>query len=69
MGVLIKTKYSIGDKVWYISNNKVQALDVTGVHIRVETTDEYKVEYILQYDWHLPEEKLFRSKIELIESL
>lgn len=69
MGVLIKTKYNIGDKVWYISNNKVQALDVTGVRIRVESADECKVEYILQYDWHLPEEKLFRSKTELIESL
>ena len=69
MGVLVKTKYNIGDIVWYISNNKVQSLDVTGVRISVESADECKVEYILHYDWHQPEEKLFRSKTELIESL
>lgn len=69
MSELVKTKYNIRDKVWYISNNKVQALDVTGVRISVESADECKVEYILHYDWHQPEEKLFRSKKELIESL
>lgn len=69
MGLLVKTKYKIGDKVWYISDNKVQALDVTGVRITVESAEECKVEYILHYDWHHPEETLFRSKKELLESL
>ena len=69
MGLLVKSKYNIGDKVWYISSNKVQALDVTGVRISVESADECKVEYVLHYDWHMPEEKLFRSKSELLESL
>lgn len=69
MGLSVKTKYNIGDKVWYIYDNRVQALDVTGVRISIESEDECKVEYILHYDGHQPEEKLFRSKKELLESL
>ena len=69
MGLLVKTKYNIGDKVWYISNNQVQRSDVTGVHICVEPTGNCKVEYTLHYDWSRAEETLFGSKEELIESL
>ena len=68
MGVLVKTKYSIGDKVWYISNNRVQSLDVTGVRVCVESKG-CEVEFILHFDWHMPEDKLFRSKADLLESL
>lgn len=70
MDFSVKTKYNIGDKVWYISDNKVQNPDITGVHILVEQTGDIKVEYILHYEssW-VEEEKLFRSKKELLESL
>ena len=70
MGYRVKTKYIIGDKVWYISNNKVQYLEITGVHVLVEQAGDIKVEYILHYEssW-VEEEKLFCSKNELLESL
>lgn len=70
MGVLAKTKYNIGDKVWFISNNRVLSLDVTGVHILVEQTGDRKVEYTLHYEssW-IEEERLFQSKKELLEAL
>ena len=70
MGVLVKTKYNIGDKVWYISSNKVQSLDITGVRVCVEPEEERKVEYILHFNssW-INEDKLFKSKKELLESL
>ena len=70
MGVLVKTKYNIGDKVWFISNNRVQSLDVTGVGICSELEAECKVEYILHFNssW-VNENKLFKSKKELLESL
>lgn len=64
-----KARYDIGEKVWFISGNKVLVLEVTGVRFSVESADECKVEYILHYDWHQPEGKLFRSKKELLESL
>ncbi len=70
MGVLVKTKYNIGDKVWYLSNNRVQSLDITGVNVCVESKKECKVEYILHFNssW-VNEGKLFKSKKELLESL
>ena len=70
MGVLAKTKYNIGDMVWFISNNRVLSLDVTGVHILAEQTGDWKVEYTLHYEssW-IEEERLFRSKKELLEAL
>jgi len=70
MGLLVKTKYKIGDKVWYISDNKVMSLDITGVSASVESTGEKKVEYIIHFDssW-VDEGKLFKSKKELLESL
>ena len=70
MGFSVKTKYNIGDKVWYISDNKVQNPDITGVHILVEQTGDIKVGYTLHYEssW-IEEERLFRSKKELLEAL
>lgn len=70
MGVLVKSKYNIGDKVWYISNNRVQSMDITGVNVCVESKEECKVEYILHFNssW-VNEDKLFKSKKELLESL
>ena len=70
MGILVKTKYNIGDKVWFISDNKVKSLDVTGVSICVESAEGAKVQYILHFNtsW-IDEGKLFKTKQELLESL
>ena len=70
MGVLVKTRYSIGDTVWYISNNRVLSLDITGVRVCVEPEEECKVEYILHFNssW-IKEDRLFKSKKDLLESL
>ena len=70
MGVLVKTRYSIGDTVWFISQNRVQSLDITGVHVCVEPDENSKVEYILHFNsgW-VNEDRLFKSKKELLESL
>lgn len=70
MGVLVKAKYKFGDRVWFISDNRVQAMDITDVRILVEQTGDIKVEYTLHYQsFWVEEEKLFRSKKELLESL
>ena len=68
MGALVKTRYSIGDKVWYISSNRVLSLDITGVRVCVEPDEECKVEYILHFEssW-VNEDRLFNSKKELLE--
>ncbi len=70
MGILVKTKYNIGDKVWLISNNQVQSLDITGVRVCIDATEGEKVEYILHFNssW-MDQGKLFQSKKELLASL
>lgn len=70
MSNCVKSKFNIGDKVWFISNNKVQSLPVTGVCISVDAEEGCTVEHILHYNssW-VNECTLFNSKEELIESL
>lgn len=70
MGLMVKTKFDIGDKVWFISDNRVLSLDITGARVCVESTENCKVEYTLHFDssW-VSEDNLFISKKELIESL
>ena len=70
MGVTVKTNYNIGDQVWFISDNRVVSLDITGVHVYVESKEERRVEYDLHFNstW-VSEDKLFKSKKELLESL
>lgn len=70
MGFLVKTKYKIGDQVWYLYDNRVISTDVTGVRISVDSTGKYSAEYILHYDSSWMEEgRLFESKNELLASL
>ena len=66
----VKTKYNIGDMVFFISNNRVMNLKVTGVGISVDdASGEPEIFYHLHYDSKMPENKLFRTKKELLESL
>ena len=70
MGVSVKTKYNIGDRVWFISNNQAMSMEITGVCATVMSPEIVEVKYTLHFDssW-IDEGMLFRSKEELIESL
>ena len=64
------TKYDIGDRVWLISGNRAVRSDITRVIISVETPDNREVRYSLHYgDTEIPEDRLFSTKKELLESL
>ena len=68
--MVIKTKYNIGDKVFFILDNRIMNWEVTGVGISVEDAGgEPDIFYHLHYDEKRPENKLFRTKKELLESL
>ena len=65
-----RTKYDIGDMVWLISNNKAEKRKITRVIISAEAPDSWEVKYSLQYgDAEYPENQLFKTKEELLESL
>ena len=65
----VKTKFNVGDMVWYIYNNKVSHLDVTAVSISVYSDSDPIIKYTLHYDYELDESKLFTTKEELLKSL
>ena len=66
----VKTKYDIEDNVWMVSANKVVKTTVTGLGITLTGPDSYEVDYSVNYSSiDIPENQLFRTKEELLESL
>lgn len=69
----VKSRYNLKDTVWYLSNNYPQSGIVNGFffHITREGEEEKtNVEYSLyNNNSHLPEEILFPSKTELLNTL
>ena len=74
----IKTKYNIGDEVWFMNANKVSTMKVWDIDIQIRTSfdgqyvygDYYRVYY---YDFgshnKVNESDLFPTKEELLKSL
>jgi hypothetical protein len=69
MYLKVSTKFDIGDKVWYISDNKVNENDITGVSISVDNNELVNVDYTLHFNDKVSENLLFSTKEELIKSL
>ena len=67
--MVVESKFSIGDKVWYISSNQVLGQIITGVGISVEGDKEPKITCTVHYDEDIDESKVFASKVELLKSL
>lgn len=71
----IETKYNIGDKVWFIDDNKAKSATIItiGVFVERDMNSQYvsnSVQYGL-YDFPYPyiENYLFPTKEELLKSL
>ena len=65
-----KTKYDIKDNVWLINENKAVRMFVTGLVVTFTESDNRDVKYNLNYSLcEIPENKLFKTKEELLESL
>lgn len=65
-----KTKYDIKDNVWLVNENKAERMFVTGLVVTFTEPDSHDVKYDLNYSLRgIPENKLFKTKEELLESL
>ena len=65
----IVTKYSIGDQIWRIYNNRVVTEKVTGVFISIKETS-IDITYTFNgSDVKYNEMEIFKTKDELINSL
>ena len=65
-----KTKYDIKDNVWLVNENKAVRMFITGLVVTFTDNDNYEVKYSLNYSLcDIPENRLFKTKEELLESL
>jgi len=70
----IETRFSLGDKVFVLCNNKVHQVTVTGVYGFQEYTSEsssisYRVKFLAGGEDKFSENALFATKQELLNSL
>lgn len=66
----VNTKFELGDTVWFVDNNKVVNLGITGITISVEYDQQIVIMYSLHYgDKKIEESKAYRTKEELLKSL
>ena len=66
----LESKYSIGDKVWMITDNKIDTFEIQGVMINVTSPENVNITYQFGDSvFGYPENKLFPSKEELLKSL
>lgn len=68
-----KTKYNIGDKVYYLSNNAIECEYIDFITIEVNINNIVRVVYRIKksdnsYKWRT-ENKLFSTKEELLKTL
>lgn len=64
----VNTKFNIGDQVWFVEANKVVMRPVTGLVISMEG-DTVEIKYSTWGNEDIPENLLFKTKNELLESL
>lgn len=67
------TKYSPGDEVWAMEHNKPQKYIIDKVEVSAARGFEYIPQYTMTYNGltapKFTEDRLFKTKLELIESL
>ena len=64
----VYSKYNINDIVWIINRNKVIQQKIQSVEITADK-DKAEIEYTFIGGGKLPEDKVFKTKQELIDSL
>ena len=65
----VQTKFNINDTVWVVADNKVTQRRITGVEISVEDPALPTITYTTIGDIKYPEQDVFKTKQELIDSL
>ena len=65
----IKTKYNIGDKVWYKRHGKIFQDTISEIKVNIDCFGEAHIHYTLWTDELKEENDLFPTKEELIKNL
>lgn len=64
----VDSKYNINDTVWIVNRNKVIQQKIEGIEITVYK-DKTEIEYTFIGGGKLPEDRVFKTKQELIDTL
>ena len=64
----VYSKYNINDTVWVVNRNKVIQQKIEGIEITVYK-DKTEIEYTFIGGDKLPEDRVFKTKQELIDTL
>ena len=64
----VYSKYNINDTVWVVNRNKVIQQKIEGIEITVYK-DKTEIEYTFIGGGKLPEDRVFKTKQELIDTL
>lgn len=66
----IKTKFNVGDEVFYMRDNRVQSGEVRGMEVYIHRSEANVIVYVSPGDSRgYTEDFLFGSKEELLKSL
>ena len=66
----IKTKFNVGDKVFFMRDNRVQSGEVRGMEVLIHRSEANVIVYVSPGDSRgYTEDVLFESKEELLKSL
>ena len=66
----VNTKFNLDELCWYITNNKVTEVRIKGYQINVDENSNVEIVYNVMYDDnYVPENKLFKTKEELLKTL
>ena len=64
----VNSKYNINDTVWVVNRNKVIQQKIQGIEITADK-DKAEIEYTFIGGSKLPEDRVFKTKQELIDTL
>lgn len=71
--MIIKSKYDVGDKCWFMISNRPKCMDVRAVEIVTAMGQESEIEYTFKItsdcELKLKENELFETKEDLLNTL
>jgi hypothetical protein len=65
----VQTKFNVNDTIWVVADNKVVQRKIIGVEITVVDSSKPEIIYATVGDIKYPEQDVFKTKQELIDSL
>lgn len=67
--MVIETKHNIGDKVYFLYNDRIEFGEINQIHIKIFDDIDINITYVINKDLYINGIKCFKTKDELLDSL